>query len=112
MEALLTYRNDRYWKGWHIPGSVLRPGEKIRDALLRIQKQEVKFSLTKPRFFALEEKETPRGQEVSLIFLSRKKRGIKDSKTGVFFLLTELPKDVIEEHKTLLKTLRSKLRAS
>ena len=40
-KVLLTWRNDRYFKGWHTPGSYLNQGESWQDAATRCARREI-----------------------------------------------------------------------
>ena len=40
-KVLLTWRNDRYFKGWHTPGSYLDQGESWQDAATRCAWKEI-----------------------------------------------------------------------
>ncbi|MGK7877535.1 MAG: NUDIX hydrolase [Xenococcaceae cyanobacterium] len=40
-DFLLTYRQDEYWDGWHIPGGFVGCGESIEGACNRIAQQEL-----------------------------------------------------------------------
>ena len=51
-EILLTYREDKDWKGWHIPGSLMRKGHTLEQNLTNMAKKEI-------------------GAEVGVVFLAR-----------------------------------------
>ena len=49
-EIFLTYRKDKFFKGWHIPGRVCIPTEKISNTLRRVYEEEIKMSIAKQKF--------------------------------------------------------------
>lgn len=64
-KILMIYRKDKYYDGWHIPGSVLTPGSRVNEVLDRLIKREVGTLVTKPEFVnwvEIMKSENPRGQ--------------------------------------------------
>ncbi|MEK9175436.1 MAG: hypothetical protein AAB795_02465, partial [Patescibacteria group bacterium] len=47
---LLAYRDDDFYKGWHIPGSILRYGDSILKAQNRIALGELGLTVSRVRF--------------------------------------------------------------
>src|SRR3990167_8787178 len=45
--VLLTYRDDDFYKGWHIPGSILRYGDSIAKAHQRVASDELGLSVSR-----------------------------------------------------------------
>jgi len=101
-EILLTYREDRWWKGWHIPGGLLRMNEDFKTRLGKVAKNELGAKLKSFKFlFPINYKKTPRGHDVSLVFLCILTGKLQH---GTFF--KNLPKNTIKEHNILYKKLR------
>ena len=72
-EFLLQRRNDRWWKGWHIPGGFVKPGESIAEACSRNARKDagilgatVSSPLIAVRAWAPDEH--PFGYPISLVF--------------------------------------------
>ncbi len=99
---LLTYRKDKFWKGWHFPGSVLRNHEEFVGALKRIAKEELDSDLRFYKFlFPMNYSRGKRGHSVTFVFWC----ALKGSpKTGKFFKI--MPKNIIAEHKQLWKKVK------
>lgn len=105
-EVLLTYREDKFHHGWHIPGTILLPGDTEKSALDRLAEREIGARVVKTVFvdrIHRSVKESPRGQETSLLFVSFLKDASSYSETGRFFPLREPPIDVLAVHKKLLQ---------
>ena len=51
-EMLLTWRDDKYWRGWHFPGGLLRYRETFKKRLNETVKRELGTSLKNFRFFS------------------------------------------------------------
>lgn len=68
---LLSYRDDDF-KGWHIPGGYMRPGESYQEACNRhVRKEKIADRVTNLQLIASHvwlEGEHPMGYPVSLIF--------------------------------------------
>src|SRR3989344_6415818 len=92
----LTYRSDKFYKGWHVPGSILTYQEKPIQALYRMAKKElglepkdllgVKFQT----YFAYKD---VRESGISLFFTASSKVKPKD---GKYFPLNNPPKDFLK----------------
>ena len=113
-QIFLTYRDDKFFKGWHIPGRVCLPTEKISDTTQRVCKEEIKMKTGKKIFFNWFERpfgsgigKSPRGHEFSFVFLSELKGKVKEKTTEKFFSLKNLPKDLLLSQKPIIKELLS-----
>ncbi|MDP3999594.1 MAG: NUDIX domain-containing protein [bacterium] len=91
---LLTYRNDEFYKGWHIPGSILRYKENPLDVLKRVSRQELKMKIKSPRFVNYFIENSSRGHELILLFVVRPAGALKK---GKYFSLNHPPKDLLKE---------------
>lgn len=101
-EILLTHREDQWWKGWHIPGGLLRMNEDFKTRLSKVAKNELGAKLKSFKFlFPMNYPKTPRGHDVSLVFLCTLSG---KPQHGTFF--KNLPKNTIKEHVVLYKKLQ------
>ena len=112
-ELFLTYREDEFYKGWHIPGAVIQPGEKVEDVFERISRDELQGAKCAPRFFAwLEylkgtgEGQSARGHTIALIFSADAPEMLRESNHAKFLPLSKIPGDLISEHMPIVKVLR------
>lgn len=119
-EIFMIYRNDAYFKGWHITGSIIIPGRTVDFVLKDIITREVDISLAEPHFEFVRFRQAMKGngpdqsrrsQEVSLIHVLRLPNG-----TGIpldaerrFFPLDQLPEDIIAHHVNILADVRGYL---
>lgn len=95
---LLTYREDEYWKGWHIPGGFIGYGESLPLACTRISQRELNIEVEFMKVLHAQswENRHPYSAPVS-IFCLCKMRGEQIPCDGTFF--SKHPKDTIEFHK-------------
>ena len=102
---LLTWRKDKFWKGWHFPGSVLRNKEEFAEALQRTAQKELGRGLKSFKFlFPMNYPKGARGHSVTFVFLCRLNG---KPKNGKFFKI--MPKSIIPEHRQLWKRLKNVL---
>lgn len=96
-EILLTERNDRYWKGWHIPGGLLRYKESFEERIQFVAKNELGIHVDSIRFLGpVNHTDDKRGHAVSLVFVCT----TPDKPShGKWF--KESPKNIIEHHKEI-----------
>lgn len=104
---LMLYRKDRFFDGWHIPGSVLIPGSRVSQVLDRLVRNEVGAKVSEPEFVSwieIPKEINPRGQELSLLFTCFI---LEDYfKEGQFFPLSSPPKNILPHHLILVKTIK------
>ncbi|OGZ15172.1 MAG: hypothetical protein A3J08_02850 [Candidatus Lloydbacteria bacterium RIFCSPLOWO2_02_FULL_51_11] len=104
-EVLMIHRDDKFFLGWHIPGSILLPGETEEIVFRRLARKEVIGRISPPQFIdrmhTMKGNENSRGQEVSLLFACFFEN--QQSPVGQFFPLHNPPEDTIGEHKPFLK---------
>ncbi len=119
-QIFLIYRADKYYRGWHMPGSVLLPGRKVKQVLESLVKREVGLELAElknpPVFLDYMEfakgngkGENPRGQKLSLLFVLKLESSEYVTADGGFFSLNELPEDLLTSHKVLVERVRRHL---
>jgi len=101
---LLTWREDKWWKGWHFPGGLLRYRESFDERIQKVAFDELGINLTSYKFlFPINYSQGARGHSVSLVFLCETAMTPKDDK---FF--KKMPKDIIDVHKELWEKLENK----
>ena len=104
-EVFMIYRNDAFYVGWHMPGSIYLPGNTVQQVIQRLVKREIKQEISATKFVGYVEvskAENPRGQELSLLFVSWLV-GNNDVSHGKFFPLENPPPNTLEHHKKLLQ---------
>lgn len=103
---LLTWRNDKWWKGWHFPGGLMRYGENFDERIQKTAQNELGVNITGYKFLFIKNyNQGVRGHTVSLFFLCKSDMKPKD---GKFF--KKMPKNIIKEHKELWEMIRSKIK--
>ena len=102
---LLTWREDKWWKGWHFPGGLLRYNEKFEERIQKVASEELGIHIKKCEFlFPVEYNDCLRNHGVSMIFLCTTDTTPND---GKFF--KKMPKDIIDEHKKLWEKIIKKI---
>ncbi len=95
--ALLTWREDKWWRGWHFPGGLLRYQESFEERIEQVAWKEFGVNIASFKFlFAKDCKQSNRGCGVSLVFLCKT---AMTPNRGRYF--KKMPKNIIEEHKEL-----------
>lgn len=95
--VLLTWRADKWWRGWHFPGGLLRYRETFEERIDQVARKELGVNIAKCKFlFAKDCSQGARGHVVSLIFRCETAMA---PKRGRFF--KKMPKNIIEAHKEL-----------
>lgn len=104
--ALLTYRSDPYYKGWHFPGRFMAPGETLEEACRNTASQEVGLKVKKVKLIAtLNFEKNKRFHFISLFFLCHVSGKAKE---GGWFAVC--PRGIIPEHKKLWSILAPHLK--
>ncbi|MBI5732376.1 NUDIX hydrolase [Candidatus Jorgensenbacteria bacterium] len=106
LSFLLTYREDKHWKGWHIPGGYVRPWHESPEATCEaIAKKELKgdFTITKatlimpPHFWT----DHPYGYPISLVYACSVDRRPEISEHAKFF--TDIPSPMVPNHDDFVR---------
>ena len=98
-DFLLTYRDDDYWHGWHIPGGFMLYQESIEHACQRLARKEVGIKVKFQRLItAYMWLDHPFGSPLSLVCLCTTKDAPSD---GQFF--TEIPENMVNHHDEFVK---------
>lgn len=107
LEILLIYRKDRYYDGFHIPGSVIVPGKTSKETLNSVIDVELgKASLvSKIDFVDIVDSMKgegsdldKRGQDLKLLYVCRVDGEVTE---GEWFTKNNLPKNIIPEHQKI-----------
>lgn len=97
-KILLTWRNDKFYRGWHFPGSIMGVNESFKDTCKRITKEELGVNFKSFKLIDIInnplDKTNPRNHLVSLL-MSCEIKG--KSRTGQWF--SKCPLDIIPVHK-------------
>jgi len=105
LEVLMIHREDKFFHGWHIPGTVMLPGDTEACALARLRDKHVLADTSEPvfvdRLHVPVNQENKRGQMAELLFVSFIQG--KHSGVGKFFPLHTPPNDTLAHHKKLLQ---------
>lgn len=105
-EILLTWREDKWWKGWHIPGGLMRFGETFKERLEKTAKNELGVGIKSFKFLFVESYDTElRGHSVACVFLCKLKG---NAKQGKFF--KQMPKDIVKQHVVVWKKINKFIR--
>ena len=105
-EILLIRRlpNDKFWTNlWHVPGTIIRNRESFNKALQRLMDDEFCFNFKeKPEFITwINYLHYPRGHEISLVYRHTVESDFMPPK-GKFFPISDLPADIVKEHRWLI----------
>jgi len=102
---LLTWREDKWWKGWHFPGGLMRYKESFEKRIQQTAFLELGIQIKKYEFlFPINYLNSPRNHGISLIYLCTTDMIPND---GRFF--KKMPKDIIPEHKKLWNMIVNKI---
>jgi len=103
---LLTWREDKWFKGWHFPGGLLRFNESFEERIKKVASKELGVDIKKYKFlFPINFTDGSRGHAVSMVFLCTTDMAPND---GKFF--KKMPKDTLECHKELWEKVQKKLK--
>ncbi len=106
--VLLSKREIPPCKGcWHLPGGIIRYGERVEEAVKRVTKEETGLKVKIKKFIGIYDspKRDPRGHVISLCFLTEpiggKLKGSWQAKEVKFF--SKLPRNIGFDHRKMLK---------
>ena len=104
-EILLTWRGDKYWRGWHFPGGLLRYRESFEKRIKETAKRELGVRVKSFKFLFIENGRTSvRSHDVSLVF---KIQYSGRPREGKFF--AKMPADIIDQQRGIWKKIKSAL---
>lgn len=98
-KVLLTWRQDKNYFGWHIPGGYIRFGEMPEDRLKRVIRKELGVLVRKYKDTCLNHTLIDsRGHTIGLIYLVE----LENTRTidGTWF--DKIPTPIIERHKEII----------
>ena len=104
---LLTSRNDEFYKGWHVPGSILLYKEKLGHCAMRVAVQELVLlskDLKHLRFETHFEYFDTREHGITMFFTAQAK---KKSRAGTYFPLDKIPKNFLKEQLVEINYLKN-----
>ncbi len=105
-EILLVWRDDKFWRGWHFPGGLIRFRESFEARIEKNAWEELGAKIETLQFlFPMNYPQSKRGHNVALVFLCRTEM---KPKKGRWF--KTMPKNIIEEHKEVWKKVKSFLK--
>ena len=102
--VFLTWREDEYWRGWHVPGSFISPGEELIDTARRIADNELR-GVTVVSVQSIGDKNLPACPRFhafgNLVFTASYTGEPGEAARGRWF--TEWPEDLIEVHRPYIE---------
>lgn len=107
-EVLLTWRDDKFFTGWHTPGTYLEQEETWQDAAQRCANREIKAKVDMIRVLDTHNHPgSPRFHNVSVLLLCSI---VGEPQTGQWF--SECPADLIPVHQKYWPAIESALKRS
>lgn len=104
-ELLLTWRNDKYWCGWHFPGGLLRFRESFDERIQAVAREELDVHISNYAFLQpFNYLDGPRGHVVNLLFLCQT---LDTPKSGRWF--KKAPKNIIGHHREFFEKAETSL---
>jgi ADP-ribose pyrophosphatase YjhB (NUDIX family) len=101
--VLLTWRDDKYWHGWHFPGGFIAPGESLAEACDRIARRELGAGFQLAGVAGIEcWKRHPYASVVALLCRGKL---LEEPTQGRYF--TEPPAELLAEQVAYFTSLRS-----
>ena len=112
-ETLMTWRSDQFYKGWHLPGGVIRFKESMENRVRQVASLELGVeSLTSVQFMTFNQKindvRDERGHFISFLFkvttnqspiASKECRDPDSPHDGEWFWFSSPPKEILPQHK-------------
>jgi ADP-ribose pyrophosphatase YjhB (NUDIX family) len=116
-ETLMTWRSDRFYRGWHFPGGVIRFKESMENRVRQVASLELGVeSLTSIQFTTFNQKisdvRDERGHFISFLFkvttnqspnASKECRDPHSPHDGEWFWFSSPPQDILIQHKVYEK---------
>lgn len=110
-KILMVYRDDFEFKGWHLPGTVLRDNKNVSGAITRLVRSEVGVNVSAPIPLGWLESERdvhPTRHAVGLLHVCLLEGEYAGK--GQFFDPENLPKDTLTHHKTIVAKMLKRMR--
>lgn len=110
-QGIVLIERKSYPKGWALPGGKVEYGETIEEAAVRETKEEISLDIRLIRQFHVysDPKRDPRGHTVSTVFIAepknkkQKPKAESDAKGVGIFTKNTLPKNIVFDHRKILK---------
>lgn len=104
--VLLTWRDDRYWKSWHIPGGLLRFRESFDERIQTVARDELGVHISSHKLIdTYNYIDDPRGHSIGFVFLCK----TTDTPTdGKWF--KKIPKNLIAHHRPFVARVLKKIK--
>lgn len=103
-KILLIWRNDKWWRGWHFPGGLMRYRESFDERINQVASNELGINIINHKFlFPINYHQSVRGPVVSLVFLCATEM---NPAHGKFF--EKMPRNIITSHKELWNRIENK----
>ncbi len=98
-EVLLAQRapnEPAYPNEWHVPGSIMRPGETIEDVIKRLEEREFKAKIISQKFVTnFNNLHEQRGHFFSVVYLCE----VETHSLGTWYQIDHLPEPTIRHHR-------------
>lgn len=105
-EFLLLWRNDKYWRGWHCPGGLIRFKESFEERIEAVAKTKLGVHVMSSQLVDVSNCiDNPREHVIILVFICRI-RGTP--KAGKFF--SKIPKNTLKHHREYLERVLKKIK--
>lgn len=105
-KVLLTWRDDKFFTGWHTPGTYLEQEETWQDAAQRCANREIKARVDAIRVIDTHNHpDSPRFHDVCVLLLCKM---VGEPQTGQWF--SECPADLIPVHQKYWPAIEKELR--
>lgn len=104
-KVFLMWREDKFFRGWHTPGSYMAPGETLEQSAQRIMDREVPgIMVISARIVnAVVNRDSARFQDLSALTLVEFKGAMEETEKGRWF--SEEPPELIDVHKPFWPTI-------
>ncbi|MDO8604210.1 MAG: hypothetical protein Q7K40_02300 [bacterium] len=119
-EIFLIYRKDKFFDGWHVPGSVMLPGRTVLTVLKDVMEREINIHEKNFDFKFIgfhqfmkghEFGQCSRGQETELLYVLflEESTKIRTDNERKFFSIEKLPDDILSHHQILISSIKNYL---
>lgn len=103
-KALLIYRDDKYYTGWHFPGSFMSPRETFLTACQRTARVEVGLKIKNSRLLSTRRVALYSSRRFKCVSICFSYPTLEIPRRGAWF--AKMPKDIIPEHRKLWQNIR------
>lgn len=103
---VLTKRNIAPYKGlWHLPGGIIRKGERLESAAKRVVKKELNLDVTLKKFIGVYENPVRTRHDITHCFIATIVKGniSNDFQSRSVRFFRKIPSGTIPYHKIMIK---------